>query len=81
MIGDYIINAVSDSLERNTLLFDDIIDGFSPNVESDLDNDYLKFLFHAGIPNIGIKTKGEIGTLKTRAKRMRHYISKTWEDL
>jgi hypothetical protein len=29
LMGDYIVNAVSDSLERNELLFDDIIDGFS----------------------------------------------------
>ena len=50
LISDYIVNAVSDSLERNELLFDDIIDGFSSSGTSDLDSDYLRFLFHAGIP-------------------------------
>ena len=68
LIGDYIVTEVSDSLERNELLFDDIIDGFSSNGTSDFDNDYLRFLFHAGIPNIGIKTNDEIGSLKTAQK-------------
>lgn len=55
LLGTYALNGLAGSADRNTLLFDEFIDGFELNSISVLENIFQKILFHIGIPNVDMQ--------------------------
>jgi len=68
LLGGYVLDALAGSSERNEILFDDIIDGFDVGSQSSLEDNYLRFLFHLGIPNVKTESSDNIDNFKVFQK-------------